>query len=103
MSQPSSPCLVCDVELAPLEALLASTLVLMTAHQRPLAGDTDRAALAQKVVAQLEALATHPLMSDAFQKVAGCLGAQWQARADLDAAAALPERALWLPTPEALQ
>ena len=78
---------VCEVEMSALEAQLAAALVLMTAHERSGQPADQRLALARKIGAHLEALAGEMRLSEAFRRVAECLGAQWVEQAGAQAAA----------------
>lgn len=79
---------VCEVEMSALEAQLAAALVLMTAHERSGQPAEQRVALARKIGAHLDALAAETRLSDAFRRIAECLGSQWAEQAGAQAAAA---------------
>ncbi|MBI5333071.1 MAG: hypothetical protein HZB72_00560 [Burkholderiales bacterium] len=77
---------VCEVEMTALEAQLAAALVLMTAHERSGQAAEQRMALARKIGAHLEALAGEMRLSQAFRRIAECLGSQWAEQAGVQAA-----------------
>jgi hypothetical protein len=78
---------VCEVEMSALEAQLAAALVLMTAHERSGQPAEQRIALARKIGAHLDALAGEMRLSEAFRRIAECLGSQWAEQAGAQAAA----------------
>lgn len=95
------------------EALIASTLALMTGHAQACCA-AQRELMAEKTSASLLMLSRHPLVSPGFRAVAMKLHGQWvpaQARQP-DAAFSPPSphspyspqsRALWHTTPEVIQ
>lgn len=89
------------------EALLAGTLALLTglaqAGVRGMPAPAHAEAMRAKIVANLHALADHPGLSAPMRQMLLGLHARWQAEGGVPADARLPERALWLPSPAALQ
>lgn len=89
------------------EALLAGTLALLTGLAQAGARDMPAAAHAEamraKVVSNLHALADHPGLSAPMRQMLLRLHSRWQAEMGVPADTRLPERALWLPSPAALQ
>ncbi len=87
------------------EALLASTLALMTGHAQACCAD-HRELMAEKTVASLQVLSQHPLMSEGFRAVALRLHDRWALEAQgarpADISPTAP-RALWHTTPEVIQ
>ncbi|MBX3587006.1 MAG: hypothetical protein KF796_10190 [Ramlibacter sp.] len=85
------------------EALLASTLALMTGFAQGCC-DPRRERMAAKVVSQLAQLAGHPVLSAEFRTMLWNLRGHWQAQ--LDQAQALSageqDRRLWHVSPSSL-
>ncbi|MDO5625407.1 MAG: hypothetical protein Q4G71_12050 [Pseudomonadota bacterium] len=85
-----------------VEALLAGTLALMTGFAQ---GSAHAGPMASKIVANLDALADHPALSEPMRLMLARLVPRWQPQAKCDAqgAAACSDRALWLRSPVRLQ
>ncbi len=66
-----------DYTLPCVEALLAGTLALMTAHTQACC-DSHKQAVGQKVVANLFYLAQHPLLTPAFHTMPWNLRTRWE-------------------------
>lgn len=87
------------------EALMASTLALMTGHAQACCAD-HRELMAEKTAASLRVLSEHPLMSPGFRAVALRLHDRWaiEARsAQAETISPTAPRALWHTTPEVIQ
>lgn len=86
------------------EAVLASTLALMTGHTQ--AGCcAHREAMAAKIVSNLNALSQDPLLSPGFQALLWSLCQRWQRQGSTPVLmhAAAVERGLWHSSPQAVQ
>ncbi|MDZ7892558.1 hypothetical protein [Rhodoferax sp.] len=86
------------------EALLASTMALMTGHVQSCCAE-HREAMATKIVSNLSRLSSDPLLSPGFQALLWSLRQRWLAQGQA-ATAVRPvhvESGLWHPTPEAVQ
>ncbi len=98
-----------DVEeyaLPSVEALLAGTLALMTGVAQAAPGCTRVGPMARKIVANLDELMADPGLTDTMHRFLARLRANWHglACAHLPAAAAAPpDRTLWLHSPALLQ
>lgn len=86
------------------EALLASTLALMTGYAQACC-DGHREVMAGKTAASLLVLSKHPRMSPGFRDLALRLHDRWtvEARGPDDAFSPTAPRALWHTTPEVIQ
>ena len=87
------------------EALLASTLALMTGYVQACCDD-HREVMGRKIVANLQFLSEQTMLTAHFRTLAGNLHARWLQQAgavDDTEAAALPQRVLWHVAPEVLQ
>lgn len=86
------------------EALLASTLALMTGHAQACC-DGHREVMAGKTAASLLVLSQHPRMSPGFRELALRLQDRWAVKASSQNDAFSPNvpRALWHTTPEVIQ
>lgn len=103
-----------DQDMPSAEALLAGTLALMTGMAQG-CGDSHRALMVQKVIANLSTLSSHPMASPGFRATIANLRVFWVRllrqgdaadRADQAMAPsghATPHPALWHATPEAVQ
>jgi hypothetical protein len=74
---------ITEIELPAAEALLAGTLALMTGFddpqaESPLRADSTRALVARKISENLSLLATHPMLTPAFQTVVWGLCNRWR-------------------------
>ncbi len=83
------------------EALMASTMALMTGHVQSTCA-AHRAAMAAKIVANLGALSNDPLLSPGFQTLVWSLRTRWQAQGHV-AAPGSQMQGLWHSSPEWLQ
>ena len=87
------------------EALLASTLALMTGHAQACC-DSHKAAMAGKTAASLLVLSQHSRMSPGFRELAQRLQDRWAVEAlpaQADTSSPNSPRALWHTTPEVIQ
>ncbi len=118
-SKPTSPshCQDINVELSSLDAVLASTLALMTGYAQHQCehGDAQcRHGMAHKIASNLASLTTHPKLSQSMATVMRHLQGHWhtllaldqlETRSKLasDARAASSDAAQWLPTHSSMQ
>ena len=68
-------------ELPSLEAMLAATLALMTGYSQALQADLhpeQRVLMGERIGSNLELLADHPGLSDAFHRIVLGLRTRWQ-------------------------
>lgn len=85
------------------EALLASTLALMTAHAQGCC-EPHRRQVARKVAEHLGQLGAHPLLSQQFRGVLGNLQTLWQLQLERGGAPVAPrDERLWHAAPGAVQ
>lgn len=96
-----------DVSLPCAEALVASTLALMTGHAQACCAER-RTEMARQTASNLLSLAQNPLMSAGFRAMAHNLHARWATPAlagDVPSPVSPSEqsRALWHTTPEVIQ
>ena len=86
------------------EALLAGTLALMTGHVQACC-DNHRELMAGKIVANLDQLSAHPLLSAAFRTMLWNLRTRWQLQCEQQRAAlpAQSDQRLWHSSPPGLQ
>jgi hypothetical protein len=88
------PCphpIVEEHELPSVEAVLAGTFALMTGYSQALQADLhpqQRLQMGAKIVANLDLLASHPTLSENFQRLLLGLRARWRLMSDCTAAAA---------------
>lgn len=88
-----------------VEALLAGTLALMTGVAQAAPGCRHVGPMASKIIDNLGALADHPSLSAPMRQMLARLLPHWQpvAREASADQPGLPERALWLRSPAAVQ
>jgi hypothetical protein len=86
------------------EALMASTMALMTGHVQSCCPE-HRTMMAAKIVANLTRLSADPLLSPGFQTLLWKLRERWsfQSAALSDGPRPVPDPGLWLASPEVLQ
>ena len=86
------------------EALMASTMALMTGHVQT-ACPEHREAMVAKIVSNLTRLSADPLLSPGFQTLLWSLRGRWLNQAPADVLQPLPatERHLWHTSPEVVQ
>lgn len=89
--------------MASEEEMLASALVLMTAHAQARAG--DKRSLAHSIAVQVQRLAGGQSLSAEFRVALAVLAAHWSALAEDPSPQHLPDgdRQLWHPAPASLQ
>lgn len=93
-----------EYTLPTTEALLASTLALMTGHVQACCV-THREAMLGKIVSNLASLSADPMLSPGFKTLLWSLRGRWLNQPPTDSLTPLPaaERHLWHMSPEVVQ
>lgn len=103
---PADPSLVTEEYSMPCaEALLASTLALMTGYVQACCDD-HREVMGRKIVTNLQFLSELPLLTAHFRTLVGHLRGRWLQQvgmADVEAPAPVAQRVLWHAAPNVLQ
>lgn len=91
-----------DWRMACPEALLASTLALMTAHAQGCCAP-HRLLVTRKVAEHLAQLGAHPMLSQQFRTVLGNLHTLWQLQLERSGPVVARDERLWHAAPGAVQ
>lgn len=84
------------------EAQMAATLALMTGHVQACCS-AHRAAMAEKIVANLATMAENPRLSPGFKTLLKALGQRWQSQGQAWAQRPVAERSMWHSSPSQVQ